>query len=126
MGKWFSFEGTHWRYDDTRLAYDKSRKFCRGEAASCNKRKLSTALASSKVVNAMVNLCSADRRIAATSDQWDSDLWLLNTPDGVVDLRTGDLRPHRPLDYMTKLTGRAEDITSDSDLEQVPRTHNQQ
>jgi putative DNA primase/helicase len=27
----------------------------------------------------------------------------LNTPDGVIDLRTGDVRPHDPLDYMTKI-----------------------
>lgn len=43
-------------------------------------------------------------RHAATVDQWDADPWLLNTPDGVVDLKTGDLRPHRVEDYMTKIT----------------------
>jgi len=31
-------------------------------------------------------------------------LWLLNTPDGVVMLRTGILRAHRREDYCTKLT----------------------
>ena len=33
----------------------------------------------------------ADRRHAATVDQWDADPWLLNTPGGVVDLRTGKI-----------------------------------
>ena len=28
----------------------------------------------------------------------------MNTPDGVVDLRTGNMRAHSPLDYMTKMT----------------------
>ena len=28
------------------------------------------------------------------SDEWDQDLWALNTPGGVVDLRTGKIRPH--------------------------------
>jgi putative DNA primase/helicase len=46
----------------------------------------------------------SDRRIAATIDQWDVDPWLLNTPDGVVDLRTGRMRAHRPDDYLTKMT----------------------
>src|SRR5262249_53784535 len=41
---------------------------------------------------------------AATVEQWDADPWLLNTPDGVVDLRTGELRAHRPGDYITKIT----------------------
>jgi putative DNA primase/helicase len=42
--------------------------------------------------------------LAATTEQWDADLWLLNTPDGVVDLHTGRLREHQATDYMTKQT----------------------
>jgi putative DNA primase/helicase len=29
---------------------------------------------------------------------------LLNTPDGTVDLRSGDMRDHWPHDYFTKTT----------------------
>src|SRR4029079_17909374 len=46
----------------------------------------------------------ADRRLAATIDQWDADRWLLNTPAGVGDLRTGVMRSHRREDYSTKIT----------------------
>jgi putative DNA primase/helicase len=42
--------------------------------------------------------------LAATAQQWDADPWALNTPDGVVDLRTGEIRPHRPTDYLAKIT----------------------
>lgn len=35
----------------------------------------------------------------------DADPDVLNTPPGVVDLRTGELRKRRPDDYMTKVTG---------------------
>ena len=105
MGRWLSFDGTCWRFDDTLLAFDRSRKICREAAASCNKAKIAAALASSKTVSAVVTLAKADRRLAATADQWDADPWLLNTPSGVVDLRTGQSRPHRPDDYMTKITG---------------------
>lgn len=45
-----------------------------------------------------------DRRHAATADEWDADLWRLNTPGGVVDLRTGEIRPHDRADRMTKIT----------------------
>lgn len=34
----------------------------------------------------------------------DKDEFLLNTPDGTVDLRTGKMRPHDPQDYCTKMT----------------------
>lgn len=61
-------------------------------------------LASAKTCNAVVSLSSCDRRLAAAIDQWDADPRLLNTPGGVIDLRTGTARPHDPLDFMTKIT----------------------
>jgi putative DNA primase/helicase len=61
-------------------------------------------LASTKTVNAVQTLARADRRHAAVTEQWDIDPWVLNTPAGTVDLRTGILRPHRRADYITKIT----------------------
>jgi len=49
-------------------------------------------------------LGSQDRRLAATDEQWDRDPWLLNTPDGTIDLCTGTLRAPDPNDYITKAT----------------------
>ena len=43
------------------------------------------------------------QRTAAIVDQWDADPWLLNTPGGVIDLRTGTTR-RPPTDYVTKMT----------------------
>jgi putative DNA primase/helicase len=37
-------------------------------------------------------------------DQWDADPWQLNTPGGTVNLKTGELCPHRPMDFCTKMT----------------------
>lgn len=36
---------------------------------------------------------------------FDRDPWLLNTPDGIVDLRTGQLEPHDGAALMTKIAG---------------------
>jgi putative DNA primase/helicase len=102
-GKWLSYTGTHWQFDDTLHAFDLARHVCREAAAECNKPKLAPMIASAKSVAAVERLAKADRRMAATIDQWDGDPWLLNTPEGVVDLRTGQRRPHRPDDYMTKI-----------------------
>jgi putative DNA primase/helicase len=44
----------------------------------------------------------ADRRIAADVDMWDANPDILCTPGGVVDLKTGELRPARRDDYCTK------------------------
>jgi putative DNA primase/helicase len=35
---------------------------------------------------------------------WDTDPWLLNTPGGMVDLRTAAVLPHNPDRYITKIT----------------------
>jgi putative DNA primase/helicase len=46
----------------------------------------------------------SDPQIATVAEQWDVDLWALNTPSGVINLRTGELRPASPSDHMTKIT----------------------
>lgn len=38
-------------------------------------------------------------------DKLDADAFLLNTPAGTIDLRSGNIRPHDPLDFCTKVTG---------------------
>ncbi len=61
-------------------------------------------IASARTIAAVEKLARSDRQHAATADQWDGDPWLLNTPGGTVDLRTGKLRPHRREDLLTKVT----------------------
>jgi putative DNA primase/helicase len=111
-GRWLHWDQRCWRFDDTLRAFDRARAICRRAAAQCNKPNIAAGLASAKTVAAVERLAKADRRLAVTADQWDVDPWLLNTPTGVVDLQTGKSRPHRPHDYMTKLTGVAPDASS--------------
>ena len=96
-------------FDTTLAAWNEARKICRTAAAECDKLKLASALASSKTVAAVISLARSDRRLAATVEQWNTDLWSSNTPGGVIDLRTAKMRAHRPTDYMTKLTAVAPD-----------------
>lgn len=55
-------------------------------------------------IDAMVKLASADPRVAVTLDSFDADPDKLNTPNGVVDLRTGHISPHSPLLMMSRIT----------------------
>ena len=95
------------RCDDTLDVFDLARKICREAAAECNKPKIASVIASAKTVAAVERLARPTAN-AATVEQWDADPWPLNTPVGVVDLRSGDVRPHQA-DYMTKITGVAPD-----------------
>ena len=40
-------------------------------------------------------IAQSDRTFAVTAEIWDADPWLLGTPVGTVDLRTGALRAAR-------------------------------
>jgi putative DNA primase/helicase len=109
-GRWYMWTGRKWEEEKTLYAYDLARALCREESARCNTKAAKT-LASAKTRAAVVSLVREDRRIAATVEQWDADPWLLNTPGGTVDLRTGRLRKHRLDDYCTKSTA----VTPDGD-----------
>src|SRR5439155_4535552 len=51
----------------------------------------------------MVTLAQSEPGIPVKPDQLDADPWALNVLNGTLDLRTGQLRPHRREDLITKL-----------------------
>jgi putative DNA primase/helicase len=102
--KWMLWNKRHWSVDTTLHAFDLVRKTCRQASVECNKPKVASLIASAKTVSAVERLAKADRRLAATSDQWDADPWLLKTPTGTIDLRTGEQRAHNSSDYITHST----------------------
>ena len=108
-GKWMIHDSVVWRFDETMQSFDYSRAICREAAATCGNPDAAKDIASAKTVAAVERLAKADRRHAAVADQWDKDPWLLNTPGGVVNLRTGRIRSHSPDDCMTKITAAAPD-----------------
>ncbi len=61
-------------------------------------------LRSAQTVRQVVGLARSNDAQAAQVAQWDRDPWLLGTPGGTVDLRTGEVRDASPEDYITKAT----------------------
>jgi hypothetical protein len=57
---------------------------------------LARRLADAKTIAAVERLARADSRLTRRSGDFDSDPWALNTPGGVVDLRTGAIRQPHP------------------------------
>ncbi len=103
--QWMIWDGMRWREDDTLMVFDRIRQHVRRVVVKSPGN--STALTKAQTVAAIERLARADRRYAATIDQWDVDDWILNTPGGVVDLRTGERRTHDPEWYLTKITAAA-------------------
>ena len=105
-GKWSLWDGTRWRREETKLAYRwahaEARRLARGKGANIAVRAGKAAFAAG-----VERLAQAGETFAVTHEIWDADPWLLGTPDGVIDLRTGRTRPARPEDYITRLTAMA-------------------
>jgi Bifunctional DNA primase/polymerase, N-terminal len=65
--QWMRWSGARWQPEDTLAAFDLSREYCRAAGD-----------AKAKTVGAVVTLARADRRMAAVTEQWDSEPMLFN------------------------------------------------
>ena len=100
---WFRWNGCVWTQDKTGGALYWARELARNLAQDQNDRHR---YITSKVsfASGVERFARHDPQIAVTADYWDSDPFLLGTPGGTVDLRTGELRPSVPDDGITKST----------------------
>lgn len=102
-GSWFVFNATHWREDETGEAFQLARVLAR-ELAENQEPKKRVSYNKTTFVLGVEKFAKSDPMIAVTHEYWDCDPWLLGTPGGTVDLRTGELRASRREDGITKLT----------------------
>jgi len=100
---WMRDTGTHWTRDDHLIRFNAARMICRSAANAADAR-LQARLASAKTVAAVLALAQSDPRIVVPADEWDREPSMLNTPAGLVDLRTGRLRSRNRDDYLTQIT----------------------
>ena len=63
-----------------------------------------TTVGKKSFANGVEGFAQRDPEVAVTIDNWDRDEWLLGTPSGTVDLKTGKLRPAKQEDGITKAT----------------------
>jgi putative DNA primase/helicase len=96
-GKWLEFDGAIWREDKRRRAFDYARRSIREAGAGA---KFGKAAAASGVEQ----FARADPLLSACADDWDPDPFLLGTPDGAVDLRTGKVLPADHAFMLTRST----------------------
>lgn len=114
MGKWLIWDGQCWKEDETNEIF----RLAKGvvleiyvEAASVADDKARNRLIAHAVhsesenrLRAMVSLAQSEKGIPIRVPELDLDPMILNCLNGVIDLRTGALRPHRWEDLLTKIT----------------------
>jgi putative DNA primase/helicase len=109
--RFLSWTGARWERDETghvhRLAKETVRSIYRESSAEEDEErrkalaKHARASESETRIRAMVELAKSE--IPASPDQFDADPWLLNTSNGTIALRTGEMREHRREDLITKI-----------------------
>lgn len=89
--KWFRWDGFRWKQDGTREALQAIREHIAmaAKGSPATNGKACTSLAKASVAKGTETFCQIDPRIAVEHDVWDPDVFLLGTPAGVIDLRTG-------------------------------------
>lgn len=106
FGGWHYFNGFVWRPDKSNEALDLARRTVRKMAEPFKgESREYWKLTSAGTVAGVERLARTDRRVAGFAEEFDADPYLLNTPGGVVDLRTGETRAARRDDYFTRVAG---------------------
>lgn len=125
---WLAWDGRRWAKDRNGEAWRRAKLTVRDmlrEAANIEddaKRgelvKHQRSSESQRRIAGMLELAKSDLRIAAVPESFDgeSTRYLLNVLNGTLDVRTGELRPHRPEDGITKLAPVDYDPGARSDL----------
>jgi P4 family phage/plasmid primase-like protien len=106
---WLLWEGTHWAWDDNVQILVKAQETVRSiytEAAAHDNKIFREALASwakSSESNMRISamLAQAKAHVPIELNELDRDGYLLNCQNGTIDLRTGQLMPHRKDDLIT-------------------------
>jgi putative DNA primase/helicase len=131
--KWLTWDGRRWKVDDTQAVKALAKEtvlslfaWASGEVAELGRRLeaagegerggvkgdlarvqrvLAWALKSEAAprINALLDLARSEEGVPVLPDALDAAPWLLNVPNGTLDLRTGQLRGHRRADMITKL-----------------------
>mgnify|MGYP001089628777 CR=1 FL=1 len=102
-GGWYRWNVTHWERDKTGVAFHWARTLARRLSENQDERKRYITNKTS-FASGVEKYAKTDPKIAVTMDHWDADPWLLGTPGGTVDLRTGLLRDSDRFDGITKTT----------------------
>lgn len=67
-------------------------------------------------INNMLSMANSLPQLRVDDDRFDNHPWELNTPGGILDLRTGQLLPHDPTKLHVKIAGVAPDFEADRTL----------
>lgn len=112
--QWYAWDGQRWQASADTLIEDRARQTTRALAdlarditddqQRVTALRHATSSGSANRIAAIPKLARSDSRIGVRTREFDADPYLLNTPTGILDLRTGVETPHRRDAYLSKQT----------------------
>lgn len=100
-GRWYRWTGKLWEPDETNLAFHRAVDLSRHHSAELTGSQRRDCRKSA-FASGVLAIAAAHPELAVTARRWNPAAFLLGTPDGTVDLRTGALRKPTAADYITK------------------------
>jgi P4 family phage/plasmid primase-like protien len=112
MRRWFVWDGKRWAQDhEDRAIRDVARELARQLPDATNDQKsFKRNSMSATGISGAIRVAEVDRRISILAAELDRHPELINTPSGVVDLRTGTIKPHDPGLLLTRITAYPVDL----------------
>lgn len=110
VGRWaiWDADALRWQWDKRQTAEHWCRELAR-EASTGEAPKVLERVRRRSFLSGVEAMCRADPTHAVTHEVWDPDDMLLGCPGVTVDLRTGQHRPPRPEDMLTRIAAVAPD-----------------
>jgi P4 family phage/plasmid primase-like protien len=114
-GTFLAWEGARWRLDaelqtedlikhELRVLADRALREAATEKDKKEALQRAESICSAKKAASVTTFIRSDRAVAVTLEALDHDPWALNTPGGIVNLKTGELTPTNPDALTTKTT----------------------
>lgn len=122
LGRWYLWDGRRWcenAQDDVghlalQIAYsmvgsvaslitESAKTNAADEISYADAKRFVARLLSASFADGVLKQARRNPDVAVRPEQWDADPWVLNVANGILDLRTGALRPHDPEALCTKL-----------------------
>lgn len=119
-GRWLTWDGTRWHWEPGSggLVREYGKRVARSlsegpdKGAENHKKRALSAVGTT----AMLTQAETDTRVVVVLDDLDNHPWELNTPGGIVDLRSGELLPADPAKLHTRITACTPDPNADPAL----------
>lgn len=115
-GRWLVWDGHRWAWDEAERHRELVRALARDLPDEKEWRSFKRRAMSAAGVTGITRLAQTDQDVTVHLDALDARPYELNTPAGIVDLRTGQLRPPDPAALHTRCTTVAPDFDRRSEV----------